>query len=427
MYDLVVIGAGWAGFNAALKAKKSGLKVCLVERGEIGGTCLNRGCIPTKSLIASAKIYSLIKKSAVFGIDAGSPSVDFNRLKERKEGLVRILAEGMRSRLSGVDFVRAEASIISEGRLEVGGSKVDTKFTLIATGSVPVGLEGLKFDGERVISSNEALDLAFLPRSLLIIGGGVIGCEFAGLFSALGSDVTIAEKLPSLLPGEDRDISRKMETFFKKKGVKVITGTDPLSSDLGVYEKIVVCVGRRPDTAGLGLDKLGIKSSRGIEVDDFLMTGLNNVYAAGDCTAKRMLAHYAAYQGEAAVENMLSGNRRRAAAQAVPSCVFTDPEIASVGLSEEAASASGIQVRVHKFDFRASAMARVSEEAEGFIKIVSRNDSGEILGGCIIGPRATEMIAVLTVAICAGMDVERMRQVIFAHPTISESLHEALS
>jgi len=428
MYDLAVIGAGWAGFNAALKAKDSGLRVCLLESGSIGGTCLNRGCIPTKALIASAKIYSLIKKSSNFGIDLDNPRFNFTKIQERKNKLVWDLAQGMQSRLKDIDFIKSSAQIISANEIKVDERTLSAKFMLISTGSRPVELPQLKFDGLRIMSSDDILMLTSLPRSLLIIGGGVIGCEFASLFSVLGVEVSILEKLPMLLLGEDKEVARKIEVVFKKKGVKVYTNTDLSSVDLNAYEKILVCVGREPSISGLGLEELGIKLNKGgIVVDDYLKTNLANIYAAGDCTGKVMLAHYAAYQGIAAVENMVSGNKNKVDNPVVPTCVFCDPEIASVGLSEERAVAAGLPVKLFKFDFRASAMARIIDEAEGFIKIVVNQATEEVIGGCIIGPKATELISILTMAVSLRLKVSQVHSVIFAHPTLSESLRESIA
>ncbi|MFA4853830.1 MAG: dihydrolipoyl dehydrogenase [Candidatus Omnitrophota bacterium] len=446
IYDLSVIGAGWAGFNACLRAKELGLKACLIEAEQIGGTCLNRGCIPTKALIQSAKIYSLAKKSSGFGIELDNPRVNFGKIQERKDKIVRQLAQGMQSRLSGIDFIKSAARIISPNDIKVDGQVIKTKFILIATGSLPVELPGFKFDSVRIINSDTALALEEVPQSLLIIGGGVIGCEFAGLFSTLGSRVAIAEKMPHLLPDEDKEIARKIEVIFKKKGIKVNTDTDASTLDLNSYAKVLVCVGRTPNIAGLGLDELGVKLEKNrVVVNDYLETSVADIYAAGDCAALVMLAHYAAYQGVIAVENMVAKRSNsqshklqnnglasdcqshKADNPVIPACVFTDPEIASVGLDEEKAKGRGLAITVHKFDFLGSPMARIIEEAEGFIKIISNRKTQEIIGATIIGPKATELIAILTVAVSARLKVSQIRAMIFAHPTLSESIRESMS
>ncbi|MDP3041380.1 MAG: dihydrolipoyl dehydrogenase [Candidatus Omnitrophota bacterium] len=443
MYDLAVIGAGWAGFNAALRAKELGLAVCLIDSNQIGGTCLNYGCIPTKTLIACAKVFSLAKRSSNFGIELDNLRVNLSAIQEKKDKVIRQLAQGMQSRLSGVDFIKSPAKIISTREIKVDGRIINAKFILIATGSLPIQLPELKFDGstsltinpeqgrridgKKIISSDEALALSEIPQSLLVIGGGVIGCEFASLFSILGAEVTIAEKMPLLLPSEDRDVARKIEVIFKKKGIKVVTGADVSILELENYSKVLVCVGRAPNTQGLGLEDLGVQlKNNWIAVDDYLQSSLDNIYAAGDCTGKVMLAHYAAYQGVMAVQNMASGNRQKADNLVIPACIFTEPQIASVGVKEEDALVCGCQIKVHKFDFRASAMAQIIDETEGFVKIISNQETGQIIGASIVGPQATELIAVLAVAISSHLTVSEVGAMIFAHPTFSESLHETL-
>ena len=427
MYDLAVIGAGWAGFNAALRAKELGLKTCLIEAAQIGGTCLNYGCIPTKTLIASAKIYSLAQKSSGFGVEVDNPRVNFAKIQEKKNKVVWDLAQGMQSKLQGIDFIKSAAKIISAQEIKVDDRLINAKFMLIATGSHSIQLPQLKFDREKIISSDEALALSEIPRSLLIVGGGVIGCEFASLFSILGSQVSIAEKMPYLLPGEDKEVARKIEVIFKKRGIEVSTSVDIATFDLENYSRVLVCVGRVPNLAGLGLEDLGIKlENNRIVVDDYLKTSIANIYAAGDCSAKVMLAHYASYQGRAAVENMVFGNKHKADNFIVPACIFTEPQIASVGLNEENALAAGKPIKVHKFDFRASAMARIIDETTGFIKVISNQETQEIIGGCIIGPQASELIAALGVAVSAHLNVSQIRAMIFAHPTLGESLQEAV-
>lgn len=425
-YDLTIIGAGWAGFNAALKAKESGLKVALIEKGEIGGTCLNRGCIPTKTLIHSGKVLSLIKKAPVFGIDISNPAINFAKIQERKNRVIQQLQQGMQSMLKGIDIIKGEANILSSEEIAVSDQTIKSKYILIATGSQPYELGILKFDARRIISSDELLEIKEVPAALLIVGGGVIGCEFAALFSALGAKVTLVEVKPQLLPGEDKEVSKKLESIFKKKGIIVKTNTDVSVLDNSQYDLILVCVGRTAHTQNLGLEKIGINVDRGkIITDESLRTNIPNIYAAGDCTAKIMLAHYAAYQGRIAVENMVNSGKRKDSTP-IPNCIFTDPEIASVGLSEENAQSQGYAIQVYKFDFLGSGMARILDENEGFIKIISDTKTDIILGATIIGPKATELIGILTLAVSSGLKIKDIKETIFAHPTLSESIAETL-
>ena len=330
--------------------------------------------------------------------------------------------------LKGVDFINAEAQILSSQEIKVGNDTIKTKFILIATGSRPFELKDIKFDTKKIISSDEILCLKEIPASLLIVGGGVIGCEFASLFSALGSQVTIAELTAQLLPTEDKEVAKKLESSFKRKGIKVNTSCDAKTLDLNSFDLVLVCVGRSANIEGFGLESLGVKLDRGkIEVNEYLQTSVQNIYAAGDCTAKTMLAHYAAYQGEIAAENCsCPSNLKKADNVNVPNCIFTDPEISSIGLKEEDAVAKGLDIKVSKFDFLGSGMARIIDETEGFIKIISDNKTGQVLGATIIGPKATELIGILTVAVSSGLKITQLRDTIFAHPTLHESIHEAI-
>ena len=428
-YDLIIIGAGWAGFNAALKGKELGLKVALVEKDKIGGTCLNYGCIPTKSLIQSAKTYSLIQKSTAKGSLAHPAKLEFALAQARKDKLVQQLQHGMKFMLRGIDFLQEEALIQSPDIVKAGQRKLKTRFILISSGSKTLELPNLKVDGKKIISSNEALALQELPSSILIIGGGAIGCEFASLFSMLGVRVAIVEKMPQLLPGVDKDIAQKIEGIFKKNGIKVMINSDALDPATGIndYDKSLLCVGRIANTRGLGLGQLGIALEKErIAVDACLKTNIDNIYAAGDCASKTMLAHFAAYEGELAVTNMASPVLKKADNKNIPSCVYCHPEIASVGMDTESAARQGLDVRVHRFDFMGSGMAHILEETEGFIKVVSDKKSGQVLGAAIIGPRATELIGIMTLAVSSCLKVSQIRDIVFAHPSLSESLSEAL-
>src|SRR3989338_6843020 len=251
-YDLTIIGAGWAGFNAAIRARELGLKVCLIEKSQIGGTCLNLGCIPTKTLIQSAKVFLLTKKSHTFGIEVTTPQINFLKIQERKDKIVAQLRTGMQFMLKGIDFFNAKADILSPQELKVDGKNIKTKFMLIATGSKPIEPPTLKFDGKKIISSDEILNLKEIPKSLLIIGGGVIGCEFGSLFSALGTQVSIVEKMPQILQGEDIEIAKKLEIVFKKKRIKVNTNTDAATVDLSNFDLALLCIGRTAQTSDLG-------------------------------------------------------------------------------------------------------------------------------------------------------------------------------
>lgn len=431
-YDLAVIGAGWAGFNAALAAKKHGLNAVLIEKGEIGGTCLNRGCIPTKALIQSAKVFSLCQKSAKFGIETAGSKINFPVVQSGKEAIVSGLRKGIGFMLRDIPLLKGEARFISNEELSVGGDKVKAKRIIIATGSRPLQLPDLKFDAKLIVSSDDILNISRIPESLLIIGGGVIGCEFASLFSALGAKVTIVELMQHILPQEDSEIAKRLEGVFRKRGIKIYVNTNVKSMDLVEFSLALQCVGRAPELESLDLGKAGIQtqrfklSSEKIVTDEHMKTNIPNIFAAGDCAGGKQLAHAAAHQGRIAVENIVRPRQaRQLESRLIPNCIFTLPEVASVGFTEQEARESGIEPKINKFDFQGSGMARIMDEAEGFIKIISDKNSGDILGGAIIGPKATELIAIITVAVQSRLKLSQLREIVFAHPTLSESFHEA--
>jgi dihydrolipoamide dehydrogenase len=424
-YDLAIIGAGWAGFNAALRARDLGLKVALIDKSDLGGTCLNKGCIPTKALIQSAKTLSLIKKANNFGVHPEHIQIKFSEVQARKNKLILQLRQGMNSLLKGIDYFNSEAILLDKNTVDLKGDKVNSKYILIATGSRPYELPVLPFDAKIVISSDDILDIGEMPGSILIIGAGVIGCEFASLFSILGSKVKMIEKLPRILANEDLDVSKKAELIFKKKGIEINTNTDSENFNIRGFDLVLVSVGRIPNTKSLGLANLGIMTEKEkIITDDYLKTNIPNIYAAGDCTGKIMLAHFASYQGKVAAENIFKDCSCKADNTVIPNCIFTEPEIASVGLSEEIAKAKGLDIKIDKFDFMASGMARILEESEGFIKVISDKSSEKIIGASIIGPRATELIALFTLAVSCGLKRKDIKDTVFAHPTLSESIGE---
>lgn len=428
-YDLIVIGAGWAGFNAALEARANGLKVALIEKENIGGTCLNQGCIPTKALIQSSKIYSIVKDSSIFGIESRVSEADFSLIQKRKNQIILGLQKGMNFMLKNIDFISGKAEFVDSNSIKINDKDISAKSFIIASGSRPQELPGLNFDNKKIFSSTQLLNIEKAPASLLIVGGGVIGCEFANLFNKLGSKVAIVEKMPRLLPGEDSECSKKIEVLFKKKGVSVNINADALSFDKDSFEAILVCVGRKPYFSELQIEKAGVKLEKGaILVDEFLRTNIANIFAAGDCTGKTMLAHFAAYQGRIAANNAsLKQDLKKADNHVIPNCIFTEPEIASVGINEEYAKEKNLNYQVKKFDFLGCGMARIINETEGFIKIIFDKDSGVILGASIVGPKATELVAVLSLAVSVKLKVSQVRETIFAHPTLSEAIAETLS
>jgi len=423
-YDLAVIGSGPAGYVAGIRAAQLGLKTCIFEKEKIGGVCLNWGCIPTKALSASASALYNIERSSEFGINVKGFGLDFSRVCERKESIVKKLSGGIEMLLKArkIDIIREAAEIKGPTSIKGSSAEIEAKNILIATGSIPFELPGLPFDHTNILSSTDILELKTIPKSLIIVGGGVIGCEFASIFRTFGSEITIIEMMSQLLPNEDEEIARKLEQTLKKRGIKILTNTKIERIEKG--DTALICVGRSPNSKGLGLEALGIECNKGwIKVDEHFRTNISNIYAAGDVKGGMLLAHLASKEGIAAVEHM-AGNRYSIDYNAVPSCIFTSPEIASVGLNERLAKNKGLDVKARKFLFGSIGKSHVIGETEGFIKLVVDSPSDKILGAQIIGPHATELIAEISPCVQFGITSEKLASVIHAHPTLSEIICE---
>ena len=425
-YDLIIIGSGPGGYVAALYASRHKLNVCVVEKAEIGGTCLNRGCIPTKTLLQSASILSKIKESKKYGVDVTGYAVNFPVISARKDVIVTRLRSGIETlfRANKIDLVRGEARLVGEDAIRVSGEEIKAKYIIIATGSRPMPLTGATFDEVKICSSDGILNLKEVPKSITIVGGGVIGCEFASLFDVLGSQVVIIELLDRILPTQSKEISRKMETILKKRGVSIHTSTKlGPDSDPG-SEKVLIAVGRKPNTENIGLESLGIKTEKGrISVDEYLKTSINNVYAIGDCVSGPLLAHKASYDGILACDNIL-GKPRKVDYSNVPNCIWTNPEIASVGLTEEEAKAKYPDIKIAKFPYLASGKAYIMDKTEGCVKIIG-DPEGNILGVEVFGEEACDLISEAVLAKTCGVNIKDWAHVIHGHPTLPEIFQEA--
>lgn len=444
---IAIIGAGPGGYVAAIRAAQLGVQVTIIEDIEVGGTCLNRGCIPTKSLIASTNTLERIRKAEEFGLEIkGEVGFSLERIIDRKEKVVGTLVKGIRGLFKGwgIELFEGRGKILKPDKIRItlkDGStrELDVDRIIIATGSRPANIEGLPFDGERILSSDDILKLKDLPKSLIIIGAGVIGCEFATIFRALDTDITMIEMMPHAIPTEDEEISEILERELKKKRIKlilkakverVVKGDGDVVATLTDgrdirAEKILVSIGRAFNTEDLGLEDVGIKRDLkgNIVVNDKMETNIPGVYAIGDVIGGIMLAHVASTEGLVAVENALGGNRR-IDYKIVPSAIFTSPDIGSVGLREKEALERH-DIKIGRFPFRALGKAHASGDIVGMVKVIADSRDDRILGVHIIGPHATDLIHEATVAMKMGATVRDIAYSIHAHPTLSEALMEA--
>lgn len=446
--DTIVIGAGPGGYVAAIRAAQLGQKVTIVEKANMGGVCLNVGCIPSKALIAAGHRYENAKHSDVMGITAENVKVDFTKVQEFKSGVVNKLTGGVEGLLKGnkVDIVRGEAYFVDANTLRVMDDNSAQTYTfknaIIATGSRPIELPTFKFS-KRVLDSTGALALQEIPEKIVVIGGGVIGIELGGAYANFGSQVTVLEGADDILVGFEKQMTSLVKRNLKKKGVEFITkalakGVE--ENDNGVTVKfeekgeeksldadyVFVMVGRRPNTDELGLEQAGIKmTERGvIEIDKQCRTNVSNIYAIGDIVAGPQLAHKASYEGKIAAE-AIAGHNAEIDYLAIPAVVFSEPELASVGYTEQQAKEEGIEVTAAKFPFAANGRALALDSTDGFLKLVTRKEDGLVIGAQIAGASASDMIAELGLAIEAGMTAEDLAMTIHAHPTLGEITMEA--
>lgn len=449
MGTVVIIGGGPAGYVAAITAARKGQRVIVIEDNQLGGTCLNEGCIPTKSLLESAETYEKVKDAATFGIDvpASGVSVNWQGVQQYKNKVMKklVLGVGYLMKKNQVQVIKGKATFLTDQIVQVektdGAEQITADRFIIATGSDPIELPFAHFDGNWIIHSSHAMSLPSIPSSLLIVGGGVIGCEFASIYSRMGTKVTIVEMAEHILPGEDRDITDVLERQLEASGVTVYTGTALKSLDAGSkkalvqkrdgveeiqIERVLVSIGRKPRVKELGLDRIGVKySKQGIHVNENMQTSVSHIYACGDVIGGIQLAHVAFHEGEAAALNAC-GIDKTVSYHAVPRCIYTSPEIASVGLTEIQARDKYGDVRIGEFAFSANGKALILNEQAGKVKVIVEPKFNEIVGVSIVGSRATELIGQGTIMLHAEMTTDAMESFIAAHPTLSETLLEAV-
>jgi len=453
-YDLIVIGSGPGGYSAAIRAGQYGLKTALVEKqAKLGGTCLLVGCIPTKALLQTADVWQRFVHAGEEGIQCDTPSLDYPKVKERKDGIVNKHSKGVEMLLkrAKVERIAGYATLQGQGKVEVksdaGTQVLEAKNIIVATGSEARMLPGLEPDAEFILTNIEILNLTAVPKSLIIIGAGAVGVEFASIFHRFGTEVTVIEMLPRIVPVEDEDVSKELERSFRKQKIRVETGAraeNIRKGGAGVKltlttkegkteeleaEKLLVAVGRKPNTGNIGLERTRVVLDRGfIQVDEHQQTAEPGVYAIGDVVVGTpQLAHVATREGMIAVAHMAGKPAMPINKNRIPGCTYTEPGIGSVGLTEAQARAQGRKVKVGRFPFAGNSRATILGHHDGFVKVVADEEYGEILGVHIIGPEGFELIAEAVAAMEAEATVEVMMQTIHAHPTLYEAVGEAFN
>jgi len=444
-FDIAVIGAGPGGFRAAKRCAQKGASVAIIEKEFIGGTCLNYGCIPLKALLASAHILLKAKQAAAMGVNIASAVPDWPKIQSRRDEIITSLRKGMTDSmraLGKIKFIRGSATVLSPNKIKVEADshpiEVQADKIIIATGSQPIQIPQIPFDGQTVISSKEALTLLQIPKSMIIIGGGVIGCEMACVYAAMGTKITIIEAMPCLLPMEDKWVGRLLEREFKKLSIDILTGQKASSLDKASSpaklvlengrtiesEKILVSVGRKPFIDKETIRSLNLKmSGPAIEINEKMETSVPCVYAIGDVTGKTYLAHGATAQAEAAAANATGGNKTLTDYSLIPRVIYTFPEVASVGKTEDVCKAEGTETSVEKAFFRANGRAVAQNETAGEARVIRDNQSNKIVGITIVGATATELITLARMFIGTS---EKTAHITFPHPTFSETLEEAI-
>lgn len=449
-YDVIVLGSGPGGYPAAIRASQLGKKVAIIERESLGGICLNWGCIPTKALLKSAQVFEHAKHASDYGIEVNNPTANFDAVIKRSRGVADKMNKGVQflMKKNKIDVIMGDGKLVAANKLEVTGKDgkkqtYDAKNIIIATGARARELPALKLDGEKVIEYRKAMSLEKQPESIVIVGSGAIGTEFAYFYNSLGTKVTIVEFLPRIVPVEDEEVSKELERSFKKQGITVMTNSEVTKVDTsgkGIKatvktadgektleaDVLLSAVGIAPNTENIGLEQVGIKTDKGrILVDGHQQTNIKGVYAIGDCTPHQALAHKASKEGIIAAEHLAGKNPEPIDYGNVPGCTYCSPEISSVGLTEKAAKDAGYEIKVGKFPFVASGKATAAGETTGFVKVIYDAKYGEFLGCHMIGYNVTECIAEVVAARKLETTAHEILNAVHPHPTISEAVKEA--
>lgn len=448
-FDIAIIGGGPGGYVAAIRASQLGFKTAVIERDKLGGICLNWGCIPTKALLKNAELYNHFKHAEEFGISYKDLKFDFPKIIERSRKVAQMNSRGVEYlfKKNKIEHISGFGKLVGKGKIEVSkdGKPVETvsaKHIIVATGARPRTLPNVKIDGKQVISSTEAMMLSQLPKSMIVIGAGAIGVEFAYFYNSFGTKVTIVEMMPNILPIEDKEISKLLESNFKKHGIEIYTETKVESVKTGKDVSVEVstkegkkhfnadvalmAIGVQGNVEHIGLEALGVKVEKSwIQVDDFSRTNVEGIYAIGDVAGPPWLAHVASREGIVCVEAIAGKNPQPIDYDNIPGCTYCQPQVASVGMTEERALAEGREIKVGRFPFSASGKARAIGETDGLVKLIFDAKYGELLGAHILGAEATEMIAELVVAKSLETTGSGLYNAIHAHPTLSEAIMEA--
>jgi dihydrolipoamide dehydrogenase len=446
-FDVIIIGGGPGGYVTAIRAAQLGQRVALVERDNLGGICLNWGCIPTKALLKNASVVETFKHASDYGIQVDKFFADFSKAIDRSRVVSNRLVKGVEflMKKNKIEVIKGEAMLTARDRIEIKptGQAVTAKNIIIATGARPFSIPGLPIDGKEVITSREALELRELPSPIVIVGAGPIGMEFASIYRAYGAEVTVIEMLPHLLPREDDEVSTEMEKAMRKLGINYRVNTkvesavkssgalrlkisgDGKSEEIDA-QKILVAISTRPNSENLGLEALGVKMTRGaIDVNDKMQTNVPGLYAVGDVTMKLALAHVASHQGVIAAETVAGLETHPLNLNNVPRCTYCSPQVASLGLTETQAKEQGYDLRIGKFPFRANGKALGINEYEGFVKLIVDKKHGEILGAHMVGPEVTELTGELSLAKSMELTPMELAHAVHAHPTLTEVIAEA--
>jgi dihydrolipoamide dehydrogenase len=442
-FDLIVIGSGPGGYVAAIRASQLGMRVAVAERDRLGGVCVNWGCIPSKAILKSADLYREMKNASAHGIVCQGLSVNYAEVIRRSRKVAERMSRGVDFlfKKNGIELFTGNARITSPTTVKVGDEEIKAGNILVAVGTAVQGLPGIEPDGKTVLTSDDALAREEIPGSVVILGGGAVGVEFAYIYRTFGAEVTVVEMEDQLLPRTDNEVAKELERSFRKQGIRVMTGApakglDKAAGALSVSkrgkeekipaEKFLVAVGRKPCTEGLGLEECGVRLAKGyVSVDSSLRTACPSIYAIGDVSGGMLLAHEASAEGVAVAEIIAGHETRPPDRDKIPSCIFCQPEVATVGLSEEEAKKRGIPVKVAKFPFTALGRAVASGHTEGFVKMVAEEQYGEVIGCHIIGYGASDLIAELGLARTLEATFHEIGRTVHAHPTLPEAIREA--